>query len=103
MEKQLTQRFVQLNVEAYKMELDPISLSSSVSKEQVRYVMAHNPFEPLSRSTIDQMIASGELKEPRRSGKYKVWSKKYIAEKEGTDIESINKILRAIESKETAS
>ncbi|MGL4674883.1 MAG: hypothetical protein ACRCXK_08490 [Wohlfahrtiimonas sp.] len=79
------------------MSIDLVALRTNISMEEARYVLALNPFKPLSRNTIDQMIVSGKLQEPRRRGKFKVWSKKYIAEKEDMEIEDINNILREIE------
>lgn len=79
------------------MSIDAVLLRSSISKEEARYVLAYNPLEPLARSTIDQMIASGELEEPKRKGRFKVWSKKYISEKENIAVDDINKIIIEVE------
>lgn len=85
------------------MTIDLIALQNTVTKDDVRYIMSHNPFEPLSRTTVDQMIASGELKKPNRRGKFLVWTKEYIAAKNEMSIELLNNILKAVEQDMKAS
>lgn len=80
------------------MNIDTIALRNSVTKDEARHILSHDPFRPLSRSTIDQMIASNKIEEPKRKGRFKVWSKKYIADYAEMDIEHINNILKAVEN-----
>lgn len=79
------------------MSIDHVALRPNISKEEARHVLALNPLCPISRSSIDKMIATGELKEPNRRGRFKVWPKSYIAQKEDMTIDDINNILREVE------
>jgi len=79
------------------MSLDSIALRTSISMEEARYVLALNYQVPISRSSIEKMIATGELKKPSRRGRFKVWSKSYISQKEDMTIDDINNILREVE------
>lgn len=85
------------------MAIDLIKIQNTVTKEDVRYIMSHNPLQPLARSTIDQMIAAGEIKEPNRRGRYLIWTKEYIANISGMDVEFLNDILRAVSKNNKAS
>ena len=85
------------------MTIDLIELTNTVTKDDIRHIMAHNPFEPLAITTINQMVASGEIEKPKRRGRFLVWTKKYIAETNDMSIESLNNILRVVEQKSKAS
>ena len=85
------------------MAIDLIAIQNTVTKEDVRHIMAHNPLEPLARSTVDQMIAVGELKEPNKRGRYRIWTKSYIAGVSDMSIEDLNDILRVIDQLKKAS
>lgn len=79
------------------MSLDSIALRTSISMEEARYILALDYESPVSRAFIDKMIATGELKKPSRRGRFKIWSKSYISQKEDMTIDEINNILRAVE------
>lgn len=85
------------------MNIDLIELTNTVTKDDIRHIMAHNPLEPLAITTINQMVASGEIKQPKRRGRFLVWTKKYIAEINDMSVESLNDILRVVERIKKAS
>ena len=85
------------------MAVDLVAIQNTVTKEDVRHIMAHNPLEPLARSTVDQMIAAGEIKEPNRRGRYRIWTKEYIATISEMSIEDLNNILRVVYRNKKAS
>lgn len=85
------------------MSVDLVEIQNTVTKEDVRHIMSHNPLEPLARSTIDQMIAAGEIKEPNRRGRYRIWTKEYIATVAEMSIDNLNEILRTVYKNKKAS